>query len=189
MFVFTKAAAISPATKWTLQRISSAGNWSPLFTQRKTAQGQYKASVAANTSYFWAHWSLGGVGGDAPLCWGCRQPELLCQECWEVEHPACERPETGYPLGDSLAHVQLLAANFRYNQLSITYRELKWSWLPPALLAMVQCCRGWCRGQAALALLGMLAAAAEKPTLAFPKAEGSKFAHQVLSTGTVSSLL
>lgn len=33
--------------------------------------------------------------------------------------PACERAETRYPPREGLAHIQLLPASFRYNQLSI----------------------------------------------------------------------
>lgn len=178
MIVSSKAAAISPATKWTLQRISGAGNWSPLFTQRKAAQGQYKARIATNTSYFWAHWPLGGARR------GCTSLLRLqagrAAERWNV--PSCERAETGHTPGEGLAHIQRLPADFRHNQLSIIYRELKWPWLSPALLAMVQCYGEWCRGQVTPALLDVLAAAAaEKLPLAFAGAEGSKFAQQVSS--------
>lgn len=86
---------------------------------------------------------LVGVGGDAPLCWGCSSQSCCAGGAERWSFPACDRAETR----EGLAHIQLLAANFRYNQLSITYRELNCPRLPPALLAVVQCCGGWCRGQ------------------------------------------
>lgn len=113
----------------------------------------------------------------ASLChWCCKADTSLLQVSWDQ-----------VPTSWGLAHVQLLAANFRYNQLSITYRERTWPWLPATPLATVQYCGGWCRGQAALACLDALAAAAaaEEPALAFLKVEGFKFAHQVLFTGTL----
>lgn len=186
MLVFGKAAAISSSAKWTLQRISSPGNWIPLFIQRKMTWGQYKASFATNTSYCWAHEPLGRGrrGTRPPLCWGCGQPELAVPLVLPSGHIPSVRDLV--PTLWGLAHVWLLTAHFGYNQHLVTCGELTRPWLPKTRLAAVQCCGGWCRGQAALSCcdaLAVAAAAAEKPALAFLKREGSSFAHQVLIMG------
>lgn len=157
---------------WTVQWISSSGNWSPFYAEKNCLiPGHAELLVGVGGE----HLRAGTAGSQSWLCcWCCKVTASLPQTGWDQ-----------VPVPRGLAHAGLLAATFGCNQLSITCGERTCAWFPAPLAATVQCCRGCCRGQPAPACPDALATAAAGKPSAFSKVEVSKFAPWDLFKGNL----